>query len=146
MTGNSGNSEKELPKFSGIGDSEKPYKAPFARVSSMEDPCTTNSEYGRAPATNIQIVATGTETVKAHVSDSKSLKLEKIPEALDKPLIKESSKGFRRLLKFGKKNHSSATSDRNSESDNFSVYGSEADDVGTNLAFSSEGNFHYILF
>ncbi|XP_044500034.1 COP1-interacting protein 7-like [Mangifera indica] len=138
MTGNSGNSEKESPKFSGINDSEKPYKAPFARVSSMEDPCTTNSEYGRAPATNIQIVATGTETVKAHVSDSKSLKLEKIPEALDKPLIKESSKGFRRLLKFGKKNHSSATSDRNSESDNFSVYGSEADDVGTNLAFSSE--------
>ncbi|KAJ0092676.1 hypothetical protein Patl1_25625 [Pistacia atlantica] len=137
-TGNSGNSEKELPKFSSFGGIEKPYQAPFARVSSLEDPCTSNSEYGKAPPTNIQIVATGTEMVKDHVSDSKSLKLEKIPEVLDKPQTKESSKGFRRLLKFGKKNHSSATSDRNSESDNVSVNGSEADDGVTNVASSSE--------
>lgn len=135
-TENPSNSEKESPKLSTIQVAEKPYQAPFARVSSLEDPCTGNSEYGKAPPTSFQTLATGSETLKAHVSDSKSLKLEKIPEALDKPQIKESSKGFRRLLKFGRKSHT--TGERN-ESDNGSVNDSEADDNVAKTASSSEG-------
>ncbi|XP_044487155.1 COP1-interacting protein 7-like [Mangifera indica] len=135
---NSGNPEKESQKFAIISVSEKPNQAPFARVSSSEGPCSSNLEYGIAPPTDMHIVAMGTEMVRGDVSDSKSLKLEKIPEALNKPQTKESSKGFRRLLKFGKKNHSSATSDCNSESDNLSVNGSEADDGVKTVASSSE--------
>ncbi|KAK9288027.1 hypothetical protein L1049_016472 [Liquidambar formosana] len=133
-----GSAEKELPKLSSMSIAEKPYQAPFARVSSLEDPCTRNSEYGRAPPTSLEMATAGAETVKVHVSDFKNLKLEKIPEASEKPQVKESSKGFRRLLKFGRKNHSSAAGERNSESDNVSANGSEADDYVTNTASSSE--------
>ncbi|KAF2285514.1 hypothetical protein GH714_005200 [Hevea brasiliensis] len=101
-TENAGNVEKELPEHSSVTLAEKPYQAPFVRVSSLEDPCTGNSEYGKAPPTSLQRT-TYTEALKVHVSDPKSLKLEKIPEGLDKPQMKETSKGFRRLLKFGKK-------------------------------------------
>lgn len=100
----------------------------------MEDPCTRNSEYGRAPTS----IVAGTEMVKARVSDGNNMKLEKIPEALDKPQTKESSKGFRRLLKFGKKNHSSSTGDRNVDSDNISFISSETDDAAI------EGNYNIL--
>lgn len=127
-------SAKDSPKFSSIHTDEKPYQAPYARVSSMEDPCTGSSEYGKALPTNLEMVTTGAETVKAHVTtDFKNLKLEKIPEALEKPQAKESSKRIRRLLKFGRKNHSSAA-----ESDSGSFNGSEGDDHATNTASSSE--------
>ncbi|KAL9410903.1 hypothetical protein AB3S75_044639 [Citrus x aurantiifolia] len=121
----SDDAEKETPKFPSVSVSEKPYQAPYARVSSLEDPCTRNSEYGRAPTS----IVAGTEMVKARVSDGNNMKLEKIPEASDKPQTKESSKGFRRLLKFGKKNHSSSTGDRNVDSDNISFISSETDDA-----------------
>ena len=110
----------------------------------MEDPCTGNSEYGKAPPSS-EIMTTGTETVKALVSDSRNSRLEKIPESLEKPQVKDSSKGFRRLLKFGRKNHSSATGERNIESDNASIISSEADDFGTNTASTSEGNMRLLL-
>ncbi|KAF2313999.1 hypothetical protein GH714_021405 [Hevea brasiliensis] len=134
-TENAGNVKKELPKHSSITLAEKPCQAPFARVSSLEDPCTGNSEYGKAPPTSLP-TTTYAEALKVHVSDPKGLKLEKIPEALDKPQVKESSKGFRRLLKFGKKSHTA--SERNVELDNGSVNGSEPDDCGVNIASSSE--------
>ncbi|XP_018808040.2 COP1-interacting protein 7-like isoform X2 [Juglans regia] len=130
--------DKEPPKLLSLGMAEKPYQAPFARVSSSEDPCTRNSEYGRAPPTSSEIVTTGTETVKALVSDSRNLRLENIPESLEKPQVKDSPKGFRRLLKFGRKNHSSATGEHNIESDNASVNGSEVDDSRLNFVSSSE--------
>uniref|UniRef100_A0A2N9GHT8 COP1-interacting protein 7 n=1 Tax=Fagus sylvatica TaxID=28930 RepID=A0A2N9GHT8_FAGSY len=136
------NADKEPPKFSSIGIADKSYQAPYARVSSLEDPCTGNSEYGKAPPSS-EIMTTGTETVKALVSDSRNLRLEKIPESLEKPQVKDSSKGFRRLLKFGRKNHSSATGERNIESDNASIISSEADDSGTNTASTSEESKMY---
>ncbi|KAJ6890448.1 COP1-interacting protein 7-like isoform X2 [Populus alba x Populus x berolinensis] len=125
--------EKELPKLSSTHIAEKSYHAPYARVSSMEDPCTENSEHGKATPTSLQTHSAGAETIKAHVSDLKSLKLEQIPEALEKPQTKESSKGFRRLLKFGRK--SQTAGERNVELDNVSLNGSEMDD---NAAVSSE--------
>ncbi|XVE65818.1 hypothetical protein DITRI_Ditri08aG0029800 [Diplodiscus trichospermus] len=132
------NNEKESSKLTSSSVTEKPYQAPFARVSSLEDPCTEISEYGRAPSTSMQAAETESENVRALVLDSKNLKLEKIPEVLEKPKVKESSKGFRRLLKFGRKNHSSATSERSIESDNISVNGSEADELVANTASSTE--------
>lgn len=130
-----------LPKLASLDIAEKPYQAPYARVSSFEDPCTKNSEYGKAAPVNPEPVATS--SAKAHILDSRNLKLEKIPEAVEKPQVKESSKGFRRLLKFGKKNHSSASGEHNSESDNISINDSEAGDTASNTSVSSEGNIHY---
>ncbi|XP_027364982.1 COP1-interacting protein 7-like isoform X2 [Abrus precatorius] len=125
------NTEKEPSKLSSLCVAGEIYHAPFARVSSMEDPSTRNSEYGKAAPSSLETAAIGMETVKAHVSDIRNSALEKIPEAIEKPQVKESSKGFRRLLKFGKKSHSSAA-ERNMESDNASIDGSEVDEVGTN--------------
>lgn len=122
-------------KLPSIKIAEKPYQAPFARNSSLEDPCTENSEYGKAPPTNVEMATTGADTVKALVSDFKDVKLEKIPE--EKTQVKE-SKGFRRLLKFGRKSHSTAAGDRHTESDNGSINGSEADEYASNAASSSE--------
>ncbi|GAU43014.1 hypothetical protein TSUD_28330 [Trifolium subterraneum] len=124
------NTEKEPPKPSSICIAEETYHAPYARVSSMEDPSTRNSEYGKAAPTIFDTAAIGADTGKARVSDIRNATLEKIPEATEKPQVKESPKGFRRLLKFGKKSHSPAT--RNAESDNVSIDGSEADEIGTN--------------
>lgn len=84
-------------------------------------------------------MATSSVSGKAHVFESRNLKLEKIPETLEKPQVKESSKGFRRLLKFGRKNHSSGAGEYNAESDNISINGSEADDNGIATAASDEG-------
>ncbi|CAN0904725.1 COP1-interacting protein 7 [Linum grandiflorum] len=127
---------KEFAKVSSISDTEKPYQAPFARNSSLEDPCTRNSEYGKAPPTNVLPTTStiGTETLKVCVSDSTSLKLEKIPEVVDKSETKESSKGFRRLLKFGRKSHA----DRSSEVDTMSVKSFEANEGVSNSTTSNE--------
>ncbi|KAF5736741.1 hypothetical protein HS088_TW14G00893 [Tripterygium wilfordii] len=137
-TGHVGHAEKKPSSISSSSGVEKPYQAPYARVSSLEDPCTGNSEYGRAPPTNLQMATMGMETVKVHVADSTNSKLEKITEVLDKPQIKESSKGFRRLLKFGKKTNSSTAGECNSESNNVSVNGSDADNMVTNASSSIE--------
>ncbi|KAJ7954690.1 COP1-interacting protein-like protein [Quillaja saponaria] len=124
--------DKESSKLSSIGSAEETYQAPFARVSSFEDPCTGNSEYSKAPPATLEVATSGLETVKAHLSDSRNSKLDKIPEAVERPQVKESSKGFKRLLKFGRKNHSSAAGESNMESDNISITGSEADRSGSN--------------
>ncbi|XP_012487331.2 COP1-interacting protein 7 [Gossypium raimondii] len=130
--GNVSNTDKELSKFTSTSVTEKEYQAPLARVSSLEDPCTEISEYDKAPPTSMQVATTDSENVRALVADTKNLKLEKIPEVLDKSQVKESSKGFRRLLKFGKRNHSSARSEHSIDSNN------EADELVANGASSSE--------
>ncbi|MED6113772.1 hypothetical protein PIB30_073984 [Stylosanthes scabra] len=124
--------EKEHSKSFNISDAGETYQAPYARVSSLEDPSTRNTEYGKAVPTILETTAVGVETIKAHVSDTRNSTLEKIPEAVEKPQVKESSKGFGRLFKFGKKSHSSANSGHNIESDNLSNDGAEADEIGTN--------------
>ncbi|CAL0299899.1 unnamed protein product [Lupinus luteus] len=129
------NTEKEPSKSSSISIAEETYHPPYARVSSLEDPSTRNTEYGKAFPTNLDNAEIGMETVKAHVSDIRNSTLEKIPEAIDKPQIKETSKGFRRLLKFGKKS-SLATAGHSMESDNVSIDGSDADEIGTNSSSS----------
>ncbi|XP_022722369.1 COP1-interacting protein 7-like isoform X2 [Durio zibethinus] len=136
--GNVSNTEKESSKFMSSSVTEKPYQVPFARISSLEDPCTEISEYGRAPPTSIQAAATELESIIALVVDSKNLKLENIPEVLDKSQVKESSKGFRQLLKFRRKNHSSATSKHGIRSDSVGVNGSKAGELVANTSSSTE--------
>ncbi|KAK8623805.1 hypothetical protein V6N13_065168 [Hibiscus sabdariffa] len=128
---NASNTEKESSKFTSSSVTGKHYQAPFSQVSSSEAP------QSEAP-TRLQAAATEPENVRARVADSKNLKLEKIPEVSDKPQVKESSKGFRRLLKFGRKNHSPATSEPCIESDSVSVNGSLADELVAKPASSSK--------
>ncbi|KAL4590318.1 hypothetical protein LXL04_003246 [Taraxacum kok-saghyz] len=105
--------------YMGESSGEKGYQAPYARVSSFEDPSTRNSEYAKAPQTKSSFGSGVTE--KAYISDFNNLKLEKIPEV---PQVKE-AKGFRRLLKLGKKTHtpSDVTSGNASQPDNVSSSG-----------------------
>lgn len=130
-----GGSGKESIKFSNIAISEKTYQASHARVSSFEDPHTRNLEYGKAQPTNLESTATTSVAVRAHFSGYRDLKLEKIPEVLEKPQVKKSPKGFKHLLMFGKKNHSSAACECNADSDNISCCHS-----GTNSAPRNEGS------
>lgn len=136
--------EKEPSKSASICIAEETYHAPFARVSSMEDPSTRNSEYGKAAPTSSETAAIVADAVKARVYDNRNSTLEKIPETTEKPRVKESPKGFRRLLKFGKKSHSSAT--RNTESDNVSIDGSEADEIGINGSSNEGSHILYTFF
>ncbi|GFP83376.1 hypothetical protein PHJA_000481000 [Phtheirospermum japonicum] len=78
------------------------------------------------------------ETVQAHhVPYGKTLKMDKNPVTSDKKtLAKESSKGLRRLLKFGKKNHSS--SNLSFDSNCTSVDGTEHNDDARHTASTSE--------
>ncbi|KAE8712410.1 COP1-interacting protein-related, putative isoform 3 [Hibiscus syriacus] len=135
---NASNTEKELPRVTSSSVTRKPYEAPFARVSSSEPTQTEVPENSRASPTRLQATVTEPESVRARVADSKNLKLEKIPEVSDKPQVKESSKGFRRLLKLGRKNHSSATSEPLINLDGVSVNGSMADELAANPASSSK--------
>ncbi|KAE8734144.1 COP1-interacting protein-related, putative isoform 3 [Hibiscus syriacus] len=135
---NVSNTKKELQKVKSSSVTRKPYETPFARVSSSESTQSEVPENSRASPTRLQATVTQPECVRARVADSKNLKLEKIPEVLDKPQLKESSKGFRRLLKFGRKNHSSATSKPCINSDGVHVNGSLADELVANPASSSK--------
>jgi hypothetical protein len=103
---------------------EETSRAPHSRGSTLEDGRARNSEYSKAPPTSLETTSIGMETFRAHVSDTRNSTLEKIPEVNENTQVKESPKGFRRLLKFGKKNHNSATG-HNVESDH-------ANEIGAN--------------
>ncbi|TKY53755.1 hypothetical protein E2542_SST25297 [Spatholobus suberectus] len=124
--------EKGPSKSSSIHITEETYHAPHARVSSLEDRCTRNCEYSKAPPASLDSASIGTETFRSRMSDSRNSTLEKIPEVIEKPKVKESSKGLRRLLKFGRKNHDSPAAGCNMESDNAIIDSSEANEIGTN--------------
>lgn len=102
----------ETPKFlTSQTVVEKPYEAPYARVSSLEDPCTVYSEHSQPPAPSIHSNETEQETDKVLLPEKK------ISEPSEKSQTKESaSKGLRKLLKFGKKSQSSSTSEHHTES------------------------------
>lgn len=119
------NTEKEPPKFSGINISEKPH---------------------RAPKTSLETEPRRAEISQAHTSDLKNLKLERIPEALEKPTVKEPSRGFKRLLKLGRKNYMSAAVDQSGKPDDASVNDSELSGNATHYAASSDGNAYFTTF
>ncbi|MCI21425.1 myosin-2-like, partial [Trifolium medium] len=76
------NTKNEPSSSSSTCIAEETYRAPYSRGSSLEDRCTRNSEYGKAPPTNLEAASIGTETFRAHVSDTRNSTLEKIPEIL----------------------------------------------------------------
>lgn len=134
----------ETPKFlTSHGVVEKPYVAPYARVSSLENPCTVYSEYSQAPAPSLHSNETEQETVKVLIPEKK------ISEASEKSQTKEStSKGLRKLLKFGKKSQSSSTSEHHTESNNVAVNSNEDHEPAATVGTTSEGtNFlHPFIF
>ncbi|XP_026449714.1 COP1-interacting protein 7-like [Papaver somniferum] len=130
-----------LSKFSTLSVAEKPYQAPYARVSSLEDPCTTNVQYTKAPPRSSEATADGNETVKAHISDyTAPTSVEQIVESSDNHHGKESSKGFKRFLKLGRKNRSSSSDQRNVESDRLSTDSTLADDRVVSAAEPDEAH------
>ncbi|KAF2532234.1 hypothetical protein F2Q70_00031240 [Brassica cretica] len=125
----------ETPKFlTSQSVAVKPYEAPHARVSSLEDSCTVYSEYSRAPAPSVHSNEAALETGKVLVPEKK------ISEALEKSQTKESaSKGLRKLLKFGKKSQSSSsTSEYHTESDNAAGNSNEDHGSAITAATTSE--------
>ncbi|KAL2921311.1 COP1-interacting protein 7 [Bienertia sinuspersici] len=120
-----------------------PYQAPYARVSSIEDPCMGDSNYEKAPP-SVDMAATGVQTTKVHVSDTQRPGLAKISEAdSGKYQGKESSKGLKRLLMFGKK--SSAATERNIESDKVATNASTTVDNGSNGSSSEVFTVKHLL-
>ncbi|CAI9118148.1 OLC1v1019674C1 [Oldenlandia corymbosa var. corymbosa] len=128
-------SVEDLSKTVKHTPAEKPYAAPYARASSLEDPCTRNTDYSKAPPLSSGI----TPAVKVHVPSERSPQVDFIPESLAQIQVKESPKGLRRLLKFGKKSHSSAAADQSNESDTASIKGHDA---GAKVATSASSEAH----
>lgn len=134
------NTEKESSKSSSTSTrvAEETYRAPYSRGSLLESRFTRNSEHDKAPPASLETTSIGMETFRAHASETINSTLAKIPELNENPQLKESPKGLRRLLKFGRKNHNSANG-RNMESNHANIDGSEANEIGANGS-SSEGS------
>lgn len=129
----------ETPKFlTSQSIVAKPYEAPYARVSSLDDPCTVYSDCSQAPPPSLYSNETEQETVKVLVPEKK------ISEVSEKSQAKESaSKGLRKLLKFGKKSQSSSTSEHHTESNS-----NEDHEPAVTAATTSEGKnlLHPFIF
>ncbi|KAK4405897.1 COP1-interacting protein 7 [Sesamum angolense] len=126
--------EQDPHNCANITVAEKPYRDVSTRNASVEDPCTDQASCGKAPQVSSEMVAR-VEIVKAHASDIKTLNKNPVVE---KTLSKEPSKGLRRLLKFGKKNHTSSYVDQSFDSECTSIDGTEHDDNARNTASISE--------
>ncbi|CAE6223046.1 unnamed protein product [Arabidopsis arenosa] len=124
----------ETPKFlTSQSIVTKPYEAPYARVSSLEDPCTVYSDCSQAPPPSLYSNETEQETVKVLIPEKK------ISDASEKSQTKESaSKGLRKLLKFGKKSQSSSVSEHYTESNNASFNSIEDHEPAVTAATTSE--------
>lgn len=126
----------ETPKFlTSQSVAVKPYEAPHARDSSLEDSCRVYSGYSQAHAPSVHSNEAALETGKVLVPEKKK------SEALEKSQTKESaSKGLRKLLKFGKKSQSSSsTSEYHTESDNAAGNSNEDHGSAITAATTSEG-------
>lgn len=134
--------EKDPPNFASNTVSEQSYRAPYAHVSSREDPCNHRTDYGKAPLASSGLPPKAEETLKALVPDIKTLKVDKNQVNSEKTSVKESSKGFRRLLKFGKKNHSSSSVDRSVDSECTSGDGTVHDDNPRKTTSTGEGGVY----
>ncbi|CAH9131049.1 unnamed protein product [Cuscuta epithymum] len=118
---------EETPKFANTDGAGRPYyQAPYARVSSLEKPCTGNSDVVSVEPENL------------HIDDVKTVSKDKVQEGPEKTQFKETSKGFKRLLKFGKKSPSPVASDQTLESDSKSAFGTNQGHFATSIASSNE--------
>ncbi|WOL16743.1 hypothetical protein Cni_G25531 [Canna indica] len=116
-------SKNEPPKSSDLNETAKSYEAPYARVTSLEEPVTDHLENydDGVPASEFEMPTVHAERNTLHMSSFENSSLEdQIHEIHDKPRSKE-TKGFRKLLKFGRKSHSPASGEGTLDSDASSV-------------------------
>ncbi|KAL7105530.1 hypothetical protein ACP275_07G050500 [Erythranthe tilingii] len=112
----------QLQKHSGSNEVRTAYPEkdnPSVAEKSYQDPCTE-------------------ESVKVQVVDVKTPKSDKKASTSDKTPAKESSKGLRRLLMFGKKNHTSSLVDESFDSNCTSVDATDHDDNARGIASASQ--------
>ncbi|KAM3282084.1 hypothetical protein P3S67_025729 [Capsicum chacoense] len=102
----------------------------------MKDPCTKNLEFVRAPLLSSYTGSTVKEIAKAYAPDIHTVRVDNNSEVVEMTQAKESSKGLKHLLRFGKKNHNSA----GAESNGASMNSIKQDDNATNAFMPSEGN------
>uniref|UniRef100_A0A0D9W1N8 COP1-interacting protein-related n=1 Tax=Leersia perrieri TaxID=77586 RepID=A0A0D9W1N8_9ORYZ len=98
---------------------EKPYQAPYARVTSLEN----DSAISHALPVQESETLVHAESIRARVPDPVcTVSVEETHETNERPRNKE-SKGFRKLLKFGRKSHTSGTMDPDASSVDGAVAG-----------------------
>ncbi|PAN43900.2 hypothetical protein PAHAL_9G001400 [Panicum hallii] len=105
---------KDEPERPSLAAMEKPYQAPFARVTSLENA----SDYSPLPVRESESLVPA-DNIKARVPDPVHSSVDG-NEVNEKPRSKE-PKGFRKLLKFGRKSHASALTEGAMDSDTSSV-------------------------
>ncbi|RWW75268.1 hypothetical protein BHE74_00016715, partial [Ensete ventricosum] len=125
----------EPRKFSNSTAVEKNYQAPSSRSTPLDDHVTTNlGNDGGQHTSESEMVAICAEDTMTNISNFENLSLGgQTQETYEKPRGKE-LKGFRKLLKFGRKSHSSALGEGNIDSDALSV-----DDQTVGVASSNDG-------
>ncbi|URD80581.1 hypothetical protein MUK42_18665 [Musa troglodytarum] len=124
----------EPRKFSNSTAVEKNYQAPSSRSTPLDDPVTTNlGNDGGQHTSESEMVAICAVDTMTSISNFENLSLGGQPhETYEKPRGKE-LKGFRKLLKFGRKSHGSALGEGNIDSDASSV-----DDQTVGVASSND--------
>ncbi|KQK11943.1 COP1-interacting protein 7 [Brachypodium distachyon] len=125
------NDEPEKPALASM---EKPYEAPFARVTSLDD-AASNS----LPAQEAETLVRA-ESVRARAPEPENAV--SVPEEThEKPRSKE-PKGFRKLLKFGRKSHPSSAAEGTVDSDASSVDEAAAGDGSMLKNLISQDDHH----
>ncbi|KAG2544310.1 hypothetical protein PVAP13_9KG025000 [Panicum virgatum] len=112
---------KDEPERPSLAAVEKPYQAPFARVTSLENA----SDYSPLPVQESKLLVPS-HSIKARVPEPVHSSVD-CNEVNEKPRSKE-PKGFRKLLKFGRKSHTSALAEGAMDSDASSIDESPAGD------------------
>ncbi|RAL54549.1 hypothetical protein DM860_001677 [Cuscuta australis] len=116
----------ETSKFANTDPGGKPYEASRAHITSLEEPCTVNLEYHKAPLAINDLGSA--EPVKAHAEVVTAVGEYELRDSSAKVQVKESLRGIRRLWKFGKKNESGSECDKTLEPDHKSFNGLKQDD------------------
>lgn len=123
------------PPVSSVDDRVLPSQ--LQKQSDSNEVKASYSDHSKAHVASSKLETRVQGTVGTNAPDVKTDQVDKNSGTSEKTPAKE-SKGFKRLLKFGKKNHSSLSVDRSVDSECISVDCAEHDDDARNSASSSE--------
>ncbi|KAM0941890.1 hypothetical protein DsansV1_C15g0132421 [Dioscorea sansibarensis] len=117
------NAEDESKKSPEVNVTDKTNQPPYASAASLENPVISNLHDETVPVVDREMMLVGSDITNARVPADvlNSTPVDQIHDIFEKPRSKEPSKGLRKLFKFGKKNHTSASGEHNLESDCLSV-------------------------